>query len=108
MMIEQQVRDKLMSAIEATRPHPLRHYHVCYWQGDIRCLPSHHTTRCHPVFFTVAGQVLARGLSPRQLWALTHRILHICRMTGLELDGLRGDREAAAWNRHELEEEIVR
>lgn len=107
MMVERQAQDMLMSVINAARPDPLRHYHVCHWQGEIRCLPSRHTTKTHPVFFTVAGQVLARGLSPRQVRVLTHRILHICRITGLALDGLCGNNETVASNRRELQEELV-
>lgn len=94
-MTEKQVRDMLMKAIDAAQPHPLRHYHVCCWQGDIRCLPSRHTTKSHPVFFTVAGQVLTSGLSPRQWRVLTQRIIHICRMTGLTFDGLSPERETS-------------
>jgi len=107
MMVERQARNMLKNVIEAARPDPLRHYHLCHWQGEIRCLPSRHTTKAHPVFFTVAGQVLARGLSPRQLWVLAHRILHICRMTGLSLDGLSGNDETAISNRRELQEELI-
>jgi len=107
MMVERQVRDVLMSAIDAAQHDPLRLYHVCHWQGEIRCLPSRHTTKTHPVFFTVAGQVLSRGLSPRQLWVLTHRIFHICRMTGLPLDGLSGNNETAVSNRREVQEELI-
>ncbi len=107
MMMERQVRDMLMGAIDAAQPDPLRLYHLCYWQGGIRCLPSRHTTKTHPVFFTVPGQALSRGLSPRQLWVLTHRIFHICRMTGLPLDGLSGNNETVVSNRREVQEELI-
>jgi len=107
MMVERQVRDMLMSAIDAAQPDPLRHYHVCYWHGEIRCLPSRHTTKSHPVFFTIAGRLLSRGLSPRQVWVLTHRVFHICTMTGLSLDGLSGNNEMVVSNGRELQEELV-
>ncbi len=97
-MKEEQVRNIAMSAINAIQPHPLCDYHVCYWQGRVRCLPSAHTTKAHPVFFTVVGQVLADGLSPYQWRVLTHRLLHFAGMTGLALGELSTTRVAAGGN----------
>ncbi|MBP7050799.1 MAG: hypothetical protein KBE65_07280 [Phycisphaerae bacterium] len=88
MRIEGQIRSIITGAIRDAQAHPVRDYHVCYWQGRIRCLASHHTTKAHPVFFTALGQILAAGLSPQQWEALTRRILHFHRMTGLTLSGL--------------------
>jgi len=87
MRIEGQIRSIVTGAIRDAQAQPVRDYHVCYWQGRIRCLASHHTTKAHPVFFTALGQILTAGLSPQQWEALTRRILHFHRMTGLTLSG---------------------
>lgn len=87
-MVQEQVRHIVAGAINAAQTRPLRYYHVCYWQGRIQCLRAGHTTRAHPVFLTTTGEVLTHGLSAQQWRVLTHRIIHICRMTGLTLDGL--------------------
>ena len=81
--MEEQIRRIVTSAVGEAHPSPLRYYHVCHWQNGIRCLHPRHTRRAHPVFLTVAGEVLATGLSPRQWKVLTRRIIYICRMTGL-------------------------
>lgn len=87
MTTERQIRSIVLGAIRDAQAHPRLDYHVCYWQGRIRCLPSHHTTKSHPIFFTMVGQVYVAGLSPHQWEVLTRRILHFRRMTGLRLSG---------------------
>ncbi|HSV98673.1 MAG TPA: GreA/GreB family elongation factor [Sedimentisphaerales bacterium] len=87
-MVEEQVRHIVARAISATKIRSTRYYHVCCWQGRIQCLRAGHTTRTHPVFLTTTGDALTDGLSAQQWRVLTHRIIHICRMTGLTLNGL--------------------
>jgi regulator of nucleoside diphosphate kinase len=87
-MVEEQVRHIVDNAISTAQVRPGRYYHVCYWQGRIQCLRAGHATKAHPVFFTATGQMLTDGLSAQQWRVLTHRIIHICRMTGLTLNGL--------------------
>ena len=87
-MMEEQIRRIVTSVVGNAHPSPLRYYHVCRWQNGIPCLHPRHTRKAHPVFLTAAGEVLATGLSPRQWKVLTRRIIYICRMTGLTLDGL--------------------
>lgn len=87
-MMEEKIRRLVACAVGAAPPSPLRYYHVCHWREGLRCLDPHHTKRAHPVFLTLPGQVWATGLSPYQWKVLTRRIIYVCRMTGLPLDGL--------------------
>lgn len=73
-MTEETVRQIVTDAIDATRPHPFAHYHLCWWEDEIQCHPIHHTKKAHPVFLTATGDVLTNGLSPRYWRLLVRRI----------------------------------
>ncbi|HSV98674.1 MAG TPA: hypothetical protein VLI39_00770 [Sedimentisphaerales bacterium] len=73
-MREEVVRQIVTGAIDAARPHPLEYYHLCWWEDEIQCHHIHHTKKAHPVFLTVAGDVLGTGLSPHYWRLLVRRI----------------------------------
>jgi len=87
-MMEEQVRQIVLDAIDSVCPHPLGCYHLCWWQDRIQCLPVHHTTKAHPVFLTMTGHVLTAGLSPHSWQVLTSRILHFHESADLTRSGL--------------------
>ncbi len=80
-MMEEQVRQIVAGAIEAAHPHPFGCYHLCWWEDRIQCRQIHHTSKTHPVFLTVTGDVLATGLSPRHWQIVDRRIGYFNRMT---------------------------
>jgi len=97
-MMEEQVRQIVKSAIDTTCPHPLGCYHLCWWEDQIQCLPTHHTTKAHPVFLTVTGHVLTAGLSPHGWQVLTSRITHFCGDADLTRNEMAVDRIDARGN----------
>ena len=79
-MLEQHVRRVVTEIVAAAEPNPVRFYHLCWWEKGLRCLHVHHTTEAHPIFLSVAGQVLTGGLSASQWSLVVERLTNFCRM----------------------------
>ncbi len=84
-MTEQRVRHIVSEAIAAAQPNAEKYYHLCWWEGRIRCLHVRHTLEVHPVFFSAPGQMLNDGLSSSQWGLLTTRIMDFCASRGITL-----------------------
>ena len=86
-MTEKRMQQIVAKAIAETDIDPTRYYHICWWEGRVRCSHVHHTKEIHPVFFGVPGDALIDGLTPHQWRLITTRIMDFCRTRNVKPAG---------------------
>lgn len=87
MMTEKRVQQLIAKALTSADVDRAKYYHMCWWEGRLRCLHIHHTKDVHPVFFAAPGEVFAETLNPHQWQLLTDRIMAFCRRHNVAADG---------------------
>jgi regulator of nucleoside diphosphate kinase len=106
-MTEKRAQQLIAKAIASTPIDRTRYYHMCWWEGRLRCLHVHHTKDVHPVFFAAPGETFAEALNERQWQLLTERIAAYCRTHNVTASGRpprsnRGTRVESSWQRPTL------
>lgn len=86
-MTEKRIQQLIAKALCASEIDQAKYYHMCWWEGRLRCLHVHHTKEIHPVFFAAPGEVFMGTLNPRQWQLLTERILEFCRKHNITASG---------------------
>ncbi len=89
MMTEKRVQQLIAKALTSAHIDRAKYYHLCWWEGRLRCLHVHHTQDMHPVFFAAPGEVFAEALNPHQWQLLTDRIMAFCRSHNVAPNGRR-------------------
>lgn len=106
-MIEKRAQQLIAKAIASTPIDRTRYYHMCWWEGRLRCLHVHHTKDVHPIFFAAPGETFAEALNERQWQLLTERIATYCRTHNVTASSRpprsrRGARVESSWQRPTL------
>ncbi|MDI6447951.1 GreA/GreB family elongation factor [Anaerobaca lacustris] len=106
-MTEKRIQQLIAKALASTAIDLTRYYHMCWWEGRLRCLHVHHTKDVHPVFFAAPGEAFAEALNERQWQLLTERIAAYCRTHNVTASGRpprskAGAREESSWQRPTL------
>lgn len=86
-MTEKRIQQLIAKALCASPIDQAKYYHMCWWEGKLRCLHVHHTKDPHPVFFSAPGEVFMGTLNPRQWQLLTERIMEFCRSHNITASG---------------------
>ncbi len=82
-MTEKQIRSMVSRAMAAASPATEGYYHLCWWEDQVRCLPAHHTTEAHEVFYSARGRAFVEGLSAFRWRLVTMRITDYLRNAGI-------------------------
>lgn len=106
-MTGKRAQQLIAKAIASTPIDRTRYYHMCWWEGRLRCLHVHHTKDVHPVFFAAPGETFAEALNERQWQLLTERITAYCRNHDVSASHRtprcnRGVRDESSWQRPTL------
>lgn len=106
-MTEKRAQQLIAKAITSTPIDRTRYYHMCWWEGRLRCLHVHHTKDVHPIFFAAPGETFAEALNERQWQLLTERIAAYCRTHNVTASGRLprsrgGARVESSWQRPTL------
>jgi len=86
-MTDKRAQQLIAKAIASSDIDRVKYYHMCWWEGRLRCLHVHHTKDIHPVFFAAPGDTFANALNERQWKLLTDRIVAFAQNRRIGVDG---------------------